>query len=1826
MTTQTAHVPTNNESPADESQSSPPTIHETRDDAILVAQVAAQRVRRALLASPDEPVLFAVFDFDKDQIRRILEAIHALEPAARIAIHPDLVSGAVRKEWISDEPLTHWRNVERTDADRAVVSAVSNDALNRLGETAATIYRISPDHLKADVDAWFDASLHLRSLEPRHQDYLHRAIRGLLRTDIPTGVGTFAQFMLELDDGVDKQASHKALNRALTVLRMPPEAPTFAPPGDRGRLTSPESWATQLSELYNRVSDVAYLRNDKGSPLERPVLQSRLDKLIQEGEIQPEDAAKFQALLDDGDIEPGVWTESQEGFVTLKWSTIQKVIKTRKTTKEARLGQATMDYVDREAAGSLSAVDRDILERLDESRPADAAETALYGRHRTRLEKDRKLARRWEQFIFREVRAHADLEVGLLRSTYELLSTAAVDMADRIVLFRLDKANELDFWRQHVLEASVTLRDRYRGLDDATPDFVRIDCGICWTRDWAGEIDAVSDHQGKDAEFRFEVYLLGKGDFLPDGAVDPTKLDHAIKTQMIWTPTVRGLGVNFPDHLRAAAPPDTGKVQLLCGRFSRTAKDTVSGPASLKLAVRETIGDINATDGGQLFDPNDPTSDMGAHFASGLADLSAKNIVSPSGRSAIEAAYTAFAESYGEALKAFLEGKGAMADAVIEQARRFGQLLHALRTHAYRDACKRVLWTPVMTIGIALSRNSPGAIVTPLSPFRLAEIGLRARMLKDSLDTVASGLDDKGLRSFVLRAEADLQRSWFSDFAVLQTGENVFVSMTENQFLADYSYVEPAAAPGTTGEEQGAHTKQAADNLMKVLSEHLDLHPHNAANFSVVLYNSESRDLPSAVAERLARRVDEDTRLRCDLIIASDDRKRLRQLYAEQNVSIGRELDSSGGADLTKEFLSNLRVGIGDVEQLATSEHDNKPLDIAFLQDVFARNAGTHWRRCATRAAWPDVDMSTRAAPSRRLVHGAGENRTRMLLASPTRPECVQRYLDLAMEMASKETDDPGRSDHWEPVREISFDHDENAKIIRRAHDIADWVVTFDTIADRRLFRQNGISVIRSVPIEEVRHNLVVSTCAHRRSLSKRLAEMLADVTARVPHDEIDLARTLIDRAADLSGQIVLRAANRDTAALELIGLSLSEQLIRSSVGAHGQMLAWFFLDDFKTRFGHLLSDPVADLLLVSAREVEGRHVVTLTVVESKYVGADGLIQARSKSRQQTESSMNRLRTRYGRGADRLNAAAHAAQLADLLVEHGSFEEREDGDRLLERIAQIRALEVEIEVTGVSLVFVHDEDGPVDPPVMGDGFLQMFFNRPAIASLLEDVRGGGGSPPLPSPPSPQGPPPAPDDDEGGDPTPDVPPPPTSPSTAAESSTADDEQGPVEVGAAMVLSTLAAAPPTGAGLSSPDILPKNVLPSSDDAANGESASQPVGDVVPNGGFRSGVATMLSERPVPPAEIAGQEWLQATERRLKTALKGYGLTTEVVGSRLTPNSALIRFRGSDEMTTDLVQKRTSTLLTSHGLEIVAVRPAKGEVVVMVARDDRITLPTLDVWKRRTLPATAPFRNTSFVLGEREDTGEILYLNLGGPFAGQPQHGPHTLIAGETGGGKGVFTANLLLDICSTNSPTAARIRLVDPKAGIDYGWIEQVPHLDGPIIVTAEEAIIALKDLVGEMERRYTEVLAPSRSPNLDAYNAKVDEQHRLPRIYFFHDELADWMADKADGQYRDAVSEYVVRLSGKARAAGIHLFLITQRPDKDALPGLIKANMNNKIALKVSNRVNSQIILDEGGAEGLLGHGHMIARLANQPGGLIYAQAPYLDPEEASAVALGTTKA
>jgi S-DNA-T family DNA segregation ATPase FtsK/SpoIIIE len=225
---------------------------------------------------------------------------------------------------------------------------------------------------------------------------------------------------------------------------------------------------------------------------------------------------------------------------------------------------------------------------------------------------------------------------------------------------------------------------------------------------------------------------------------------------------------------------------------------------------------------------------------------------------------------------------------------------------------------------------------------------------------------------------------------------------------------------------------------------------------------------------------------------------------------------------------------------------------------------------------------------------------------------------------------------------------------------------------------------------------------------------------------------------------------------------------------------------------------------------------------------------------------------------------------------------------------------------------------------------------------------------------------------------------------------------------------------------------------------------------------------------------------------------------------------------------------------------------------------------------------------------------------------------LIAGSTGSGKSVLVQNIILAIAATNTIEQARITLIDPKQGVDYLAFEDLPHLDGGLIDNQGVAADRLGNLVAEMDRRYAR-FREARVPNLTAFNAKVSAGERLPTLWLIHDEFAEWMLTD---DYKNAVANVVQRLGVKARAAGIYLVFAAQRPDANVMPMQLRANLGNRLILRVDSEGTSEIALGEKGAERLLGRGHLLARLEGERD-LCYAQVPFVQPAFADGVVNAT---
>ena len=231
------------------------------------------------------------------------------------------------------------------------------------------------------------------------------------------------------------------------------------------------------------------------------------------------------------------------------------------------------------------------------------------------------------------------------------------------------------------------------------------------------------------------------------------------------------------------------------------------------------------------------------------------------------------------------------------------------------------------------------------------------------------------------------------------------------------------------------------------------------------------------------------------------------------------------------------------------------------------------------------------------------------------------------------------------------------------------------------------------------------------------------------------------------------------------------------------------------------------------------------------------------------------------------------------------------------------------------------------------------------------------------------------------------------------------------------------------------------------------------------------------------------------------------------------------------------------------------------------------------------------------------------VGKPFITDLKKLPHLLIAGTTGSGKSVGINSMILSLLYKNSPDNLKLIMIDPKM-LEFSIYNDIPHLLTPVITKPTQAINALANMVGEMERRYT-LMSQTKTKNIESYNEKAKKEgfDPFPYIVVIIDELADLMMTSGK-----EVELSIARLAQMARASGIHLIVATQRPSVDVVTGLIKANLPSRISYKVGQRVDSKIILDAMGAESLLGRGDM---LFTPPGSsnIVRIHAPWSTEEE-----------
>jgi len=360
---------------------------------------------------------------------------------------------------------------------------------------------------------------------------------------------------------------------------------------------------------------------------------------------------------------------------------------------------------------------------------------------------------------------------------------------------------------------------------------------------------------------------------------------------------------------------------------------------------------------------------------------------------------------------------------------------------------------------------------------------------------------------------------------------------------------------------------------------------------------------------------------------------------------------------------------------------------------------------------------------------------------------------------------------------------------------------------------------------------------------------------------------------------------------------------------------------------------------------------------------------------------------------------------------------------------------------------------------------------------------------------------------------------------------------------------------------------------------------------------------------PARKTGKGYSDAQiedlSRLVEVKLKDFGVVAEVVAAYPGPVVTLFELQlapGTKSSKISGLSKDLARALSKISVRVVEVIPGKSVIGIEIPNEERETV----------------FLSEILGAPEYQDAKSPLSLALGSNISGEPvvvdlAKMPHALIAGTTGSGKSVAINAMILSLLYKDGPRDVRLIMVDPKM-LELSIYEGIPHLLTPVVTDMKEAANALRWCVGEMERRYR-LMAALGVRNIGGYNRKVAEAEaagtplrdpllaaafaaepgvevptigHLPYIVVIIDELADMMMVVGK-----KVEELIARLAQKARASGIHLMLATQRPSVDVLTGLIKANIPTRISFQVSSRIDSRTVLDQMGAETLLGHGDML---------------------------------
>lgn len=1732
----------------------------------LIGAVAAAILREELAADPTtlgQGTLRFVLNLSPDQAAAVAHAVLAdelLRERIEIKLPASHLAGyGLPEDTLTTLPATYFRNATCSKAG-FLLAEVDHDEEASFHEIA----QLGPAELLDRLDLWVRVVADGLQLAREHTRWWEKALTGLRDLRL-VSLDRFTAYVLRTRECVDLdgQPILFALGAALPALRLPRDTCYFNAVKEKSRGFA-SAWRSQFASAQRRRGCLLLKQTPTQILLSEEDLLTAFDKVR---EAIPEARhVVVRAFIG----APSGWNTQSARFAECEWEEVKPLFDGLQREK-FNLAQETLAFYDEREPGLLSDDDREYLKLLIGRKTTEAADddVAFYESRRDELKEDRKLKSAWDRFIFGRPIETTDLLAGIAISLEPLFNRAAPGRKRRLRI-RCDRATKRDL-RELNVDAGLYFAHRYAGLRRLFSTRITWDVGDLF--EFAGLVETWRSTKRAGLNRSVSKASLQLKFVLELETETDTGDVQSCSTQLVWRYAPGAVACQLADDWQRLT-----RHPLLYCRAAREFSGAKTRAKTVDLSDVKTFVPAYDRDRGSFVPVYKSERDIASEWRANVNKCRDQRFLSDFAAAALLERFDAFESAYSRAIRAFSD-HGAASSENLDQLTAFAALLEAVVTQARGDRNRDLLLKPLLQIGVVpVDGGAPAAIIAPWNPFRLVSMWRKARVVADLVDRLL-GSDEVlfgDTRLFFRDLAQDFTHPLYPELAVIWNDDGPQL-LSVSDFVQDYSLHEPPVTSTDGADDTNESPAEGSDCVLDLVRRYLALHPHERANMSVVLFNCDSSRLPQAVVDKIGTIHEDDEDVRCQVLLRHIDSDRLRDVY-RGILSADPTADAYSASEATQDFMARLRISVVADQAPPPDPKDGCPYDIVFSQDVISRHARVEWY---TEGADPaDIRTLLPSRWSRRRPGPADDLKSAVYLCCPVQSAEGWSYLTAVATLFRGDWDEH-RGRRSLPVRQLDFRDGRTSRIFQETHDLGNWVVNFDELLDRRQLLNQRVRVIRYKQSATQGRNVIISSRAPLGLLRSMILHRLRALSLDLSDGELrSLADRLIDDANDVSGDIVLRAAKRGESASELIGVVLSRRLVRDEVGTD-RLFGWYFLDDYATWMGQR-EEQLADLLALSPHVTpDGSLRLSMVVTEAKYVDLAGLAAKKKESQKQLRDTMRRIDEAIFGDPERLDRDSWLARLSDLVLD-GIRLPAASGIDLSDWRRALREGRCEIDLKGGSHVFVPtavdnaDCTDVAEVPSVTNAF-QEVYDRTRLKRLLQAYW------------------------------------------------MDENTVPhrIAAGAEHVARQPVWRRPGSGNLSAPKRSRSLAKPTS------PVLGEPVSVLPPLGPARSPSDVMVVEPPRvvfetdgwayptighlmarPPGVVEGEEqreWLKRIATSTKSALQQLSLQAKVIESSLTPNSALLRLAGSASMTVDQVLRKRSELLTTFGLNVISVRPEPGAVVLAIERPSREVIGIATLWARWR-PQSSGWGNQDLLIGVRENDGRLLILSP------SRLHSPHTLIAGSTGSGKSVLVQNIILAIAATNTPEQARIVLIDPKQGVDYFVFEDLPHLDGGIIDNQGVATNRLTDLVAEMDRRYVR-FRDARVPNLAAYNARVAPDQRLPAIWLVHDEFAEWMLTE---DYREAVTNVVQRLGVKARAAGIYLVFAAQRPDANVMPMQLRANLGNRLILRVDSEGTSEIALGEKGAERLLGRGHLLAKLEGERD-LCYAQVPFVDAAFAEGV-------